>query len=241
MGKIALFFIICFSSFSQTHLNGVLKDSQNNPIASASVILKDASEQTVAYIYSNENGTYQISLKKTGTFSLNILAIGFEKQAIEIEINENTPKEIINNFILIEKINEIKEIIIQSNLPIIVKKDTVIFDPKAFMTGNEQTVEDMLKKIPGLNIDSNGTIKIGEQEIEKVMVDGDDMFEKGYKILTKNMPVNPINKVELYQNYSNNKHLKGIEKSKKVALNLTLKDNYKRIWFGNTSLGYGVV
>ena len=54
------------------------------------------------------------------------------------------------------------------------------------------------------------------------------------------MPVNPIENVELYQNYSNNKHLKGIENSDKVALNLTLKEDYKRLWFGNANLGYGL-
>jgi hypothetical protein len=67
------------------------------------------------------------------------------------------------------------------------------------------------------------------------------MFEKGYKILTKNMPVNPIENVEVYQNYSNNKHLKGIENSNKVALNLTLKEDAKRVWFGNMQAGYGLV
>ncbi len=115
-----------------------------------------------------------------------------------------------------------------------------MFNADSFKQGNEQVIEDLLRKIPGLNIDSDGTIKVGNQEIEKVMIDGDDMFEKGYKILTKNMPVNPVDKIELLQNYSNNKHLKGIENSEKVALNLTLKDDYKRTWFGNTNLGYGL-
>ena len=63
----------------------------------------------------------------------------------------------------------------------------------AFAQGNEQVVEDILKKIPGLNIDANGTIKVGNQEVEKVMIEGDDFFEKGYKILTKNMPAHPKN------------------------------------------------
>ena len=129
----------------------------------------------------------------------------------------------------------------QSRRPITIKKDTIVFDAKSFLQGNELVVEDLLKKIPGLNVLTDGTIKIGNQEVEKVMIDGDDFFEKGYKIVTKNMPVNPIDKVEVYQNYSNNKHLKGIENSEKVALNLTLKEDAKRIWFGNIFGGYGLV
>ena len=135
----------------------------------------------------------------------------------------------------------LQEVVVQSRRPITVKKDTIVFDAKSFLQGNEQVVEDLLKKIPGLNVLTDGTIKIGNQEVEKVMIDGDDFFEKGYKIVTKNMPVNPIDKVEVYQNYSNNKHLKGIENSEKVALNLTLKEDAKRIWFGNAFGGYGLV
>lgn len=72
------------------------------------------------------------------------------------------------------------------------------------------------------------------------MVEGDDFFEKGYKILSKNLPVNPLKNVEILKNYSNNKHLKGVENSDKVAINLTLEDDYKRQWFGNIQISYGV-
>ena len=121
----------------------------------------------------------------------------------------------------------------------VIKKDTIRFKTKFYTKGNEQTVEQLLKTIPGLNIDAEGTIKVGNQEIEKLMIDGDDLFEKGYKILSKNMPAYPIEEVELLKNYSNNRLLKGIENSNKVALNLKLKEKAKRVWFGNTELSYG--
>ena len=95
----------------------------------------------------------------------------------------------------------------------------------------------MLKKIPGLNIDDNGTVKIGDREVEKIMVDGDDFFNKGYKVLSKNMPAYPVEEVEVLKNYSNNKHLKGIENSEKVALNLKLDEKSKNLWFGNAEIG----
>ena len=165
----------------------------------------------------------------------------FENNKIKgVEIIKNNEIKIVN-FKLNTKSFKLEEVFIESKKPIVIKNDTIVFNAKSFLQGNEQVVEDLLKKIPGLNVNSDGTIKVGNQEIEKVMIDGDDMIEKGYKILTKNMPVNPIDKIELYQNYSNNKHLKGIENSNKVALNLTLKVDYKRQWFGNAFLGYGLV
>lgn len=65
------------------------------------------------------------------------------------------------------------------------------------------------------------------------MVEGDDLFEKGYKVLSKNMPAYPIKEVEVINNYLNNRLLKGIYESEKVALNLKLTDDAKNIWFGN--------
>jgi hypothetical protein len=131
------------------------------------------------------------------------------------------------------------EVIVQTKKPFVIRKDTISFKTNFFTDGTEQTVEALLKKIPGLQVDNEGTIKVGDQEIEKLMIDGDDLFERGYKILSKNMPAYPIEEVEILKNYSNNRLLKNIEKSNKVALNLKLDEKSKRVWFGNieTSLG----
>lgn len=244
MLKINYYFLfLCFSfciSFSQNLIKGEVKDKNNQSIISANLILNDKNGKIILYTYTDELGKYVLKTEKTGQFVLIASSMGFEQKSFDFLIeNKNEIKTI--DFILSPKITELKEIIITSKKPITIKNDTIIFNADSFKQGNEQVVEDLLKKIPGLNIDANGTIKVGNQEVEKVMIDGDDMFEKGYKILTKNMPVNPIDKVELYQNYSNNKHLKGIENSNKVALNLTLKEDAKRVWFGNISAGYGLV
>jgi hypothetical protein len=183
---------------------------------------------------------YNLKTTESGNLVLQFSSLSHKTLTVDLVINPET-KELSNDVVLTYEIEELDEVVLEYERPITIKKDTIIFDAKAFAQGNEETVEDLLRKIPGLNISADGTIKVGNQEIEKVMIEGDDFFEKGYKILTKNMPANPIATIELYQKYSNNKHLKGIEKSDKVALNLTLKDDFKRQWFGNINVGYGVV
>lgn len=226
--------------FSQNTIKGEVKDKNNQSIISASIILKDNTGKIITYTYTDELGKYELKTEKLGQFVLIASSMGFEQKSIDLTFgNINETKTI--DFILNPKVTELKEIILETKRPITIKNDTIVFNADSYKQGNEQVVEDLLKKIPSLNIDANGTIKVGNQEIEKVMIDGDDFFEKGYKIVTKNMPVNPIDKVELYQNYSNNKHLKGIENSDKVALNLTLKEDAKRVWFGNIQTGYGLV
>ena len=234
-----LFFSFFFSN-SQVIINGVLKSNTNKSIISASVILKENSGKIITYTYTDEFGKYSLKTEKTGQFVLTASSMGYEQKSIDVSIeNKNEIKSL--DFVLTPKETVLKEIIIETKRPITVRGDSIIFNADSFKQGNEQVVEDLLKKIPGLNIDANGTIKVGNQEVEKVMIDGDDMFEKGYKLLTKNMPVQPIDQVQLLQNYSNNKHLKGIENSNKVALNLSLKEDAKRVWFGNILAGYGLV
>jgi hypothetical protein len=226
------------NAISQTVIRGQINFSNNEKNLPVSVILKDQ-ENILAYTISDEYNRFEIQTNKTGNFEIVFSSISMETQKQDVVISK--PNQIIQkNVYLIYKPIELNEILIKSDKPIVVKKDTIVFTAKEFLNGNERVVEDLLRKIPGITVSDDGVIKIGNQEVEKIMIDGDDMFEKGYKILTKNMPVRPINKVELYQNYSNNKLLKGIENSQKVALNLRLKDDFKRQWFGNAELAYGV-
>ncbi|NHN25203.1 TonB-dependent receptor [Flavobacterium jejuense] len=239
--KLILFFTLLFNSiiFSQTTIKGKINfdnNEKNNPVT---IVLKQGGK-TIDYSYSNSDDTYILEINKFGFFTLVFSSLSFETEYINIEISSKI-KEIEKNILLTHKLIELNEVIVETNNPIKIKNDTIVFNAKSFIQGNEQVVEDLLKKIPGLTVTDDGKVRLGNQEIEKVMIDGEDFFERGYKIITKNMHVNPIDKVELYQNYSNNKHLKGIENSDKVALNLVLKEDAKHIWFGNALGGFGLV
>jgi hypothetical protein len=233
--------IVSHFGFCQTKIVGTVNNNFKQTLTSVNVTLQSTIDDSVlAYCFSDEKGNYEFIIDKLGKYNLIFSALNYETKTIHVELRKEQVN-IVENAILIYKPEELNEVIIQADRPLIVKKDTIVFDAKSFAQGNEQVVEDLLKKIPGITVSNEGVIKVGNQEIEKVMIDGDDFFEKGYKLLTKNMPANPIDKIELYQHYSNNKHLKGIENSDKVALNLRLKDDAKRQWFGNMQLGYGVV
>lgn len=242
MRHLFLLIVYCFTlnfSYSQTSITGKIFDDKKKVIPFTNVLLKNSENSIVAYTFSDEDGSYEIETNNHGNFNLVISAMGFERKIILIEITENT-KNMNFDVVLKEMPFELNEVIVNATKPITIKNDTIVFNVKSFFKGNEQVVEDLLKNIPGIQVSAEGTIKVGNQEVEKVMIDGDDFFEKGYKILTKNMPINPIEQVEVLQKYSNNKLLKGVEQSDKVALNLVLKADAKRQWFGNVNLGYGI-
>ncbi|WP_282115755.1 carboxypeptidase-like regulatory domain-containing protein [Cellulophaga baltica] len=242
--RVICFFILFFYaliSVAQMSVKGILYNSSSEVIPYVNVLLKNkGSNVVITYTFSDNNGSYQMQIPQSGIFTLSFSALGFKTKYVEIKLDKESPQMLLN-VTLQEELLQLNEVIVRSEKPISVINDTINFKAKFFTNGTEQNVEDLLKKIPGLTVDAQGTIKVGNQEIEKLMVDGDDLFEKGYKVLSKNMPAYPIEEVEILNNYSNNPLLKGIEESDKVALNLKLDEKSKRIWFGNLVLGYGLV
>lgn len=226
--------------YAQTAIEGVVKDTQDNPITSIGILAtKINSDTIVAYTYTNSQGEYSLIIREKGLYELTFDGLAYTKKTIKIEVGDQ--REIkMDDLLLYEEETQLDEVIIQADRPITIKKDTIIFNADAFSRGNEVVVEDLLKNIPGLEVDANGRITIQGKEVEKVMVGYDDFFDKGYTLLTKNMPSYAIDKVEVLQHYSNNRLLKGIEDSEKVALNLSLKENKKNILFGDLSLGHDI-
>ena len=225
----------CHITQAQTSLTSAVLDADQKPMSGINIILRD-SLQIVAYTNTDLSGKFFFNSIANGTYKLEIIAPGYEKTEFIVTVLEatsNLPKSII----LSQKILKLAEVIIESKNPITVKGDTIIIDAASFTNGKEKVVEDILKKLPGITVTPEGRIMIGNKEVEKVMIEGDDFFEKGYTMLTKNMPANPIDKINIINRYSKNKLLKGIEESEKVALNLTLKNDYKRVWFGNIEAG----
>lgn len=213
--------LIVEDSVSTNSLRGVMVQLLND-----NKILKTtfADAQGNFFFEQIPNGEYQVSIND----------LDYESEKIHLSIQKNSNSEIKIDIPIAYRSVELNEIFI-TRQKIKEKGDTIVFDAKLFAKGNEKVVEDLLKNIPGIKVEENGTIKINGKEIEKVMIEGDDFFEKGYKMVTQNMPSRAIDKVEVLQNYSHNPLMKGFENSDKVALNLTLEEGAKNQWFGDLS------
>lgn len=234
------FFCMC-SCYSQVTVSGVITNEQGDPLSLSNVIVNEPeTDKIITYAIADENGAYKVSFNilEEAQYTITFSSIGFKP--FKQTITKNDDLSSVLNVQLIEDNEILEEVIVYAERPIKVSKDTITFKTKNFTDGTETVAEDLLRKIPGISVSDDGTIKIGNQEVEKVMIENDDFFEKGYKTLTKNLPASPVEKVEILKRYSNNKLLKGIEESDKIALNLTLSDEAKRQWFGNLDLGYDV-
>ncbi|KAF2520194.1 outer membrane beta-barrel protein [Flavobacterium salilacus subsp. salilacus] len=236
MKYIFILFLCAISAFSQSTINGKVSDESTETLSGASILLKSTTGQIITYTITDKDGGYTLEVE-SGSYTLEANYLGYQKQSLTILLKDKEKR--VQNFTLKLRSEELKEVVIKYEQPVVLRGDTLVFDAKALSTGSEVVVEDLLKNIPGIVIEKDGTIKYNDRPIEKVMVDGDDLFNKGYSLLTRNMPNKPLDKVEVLQNYSNNKLLKGIEDSNAVALNLTIDEAYKNLWFGNIEIGYG--
>lgn len=234
-----LFLFINFFSFSQEiTLKGKIIDHQNRGIQSASVSLLDESEDILGYNFSDEEGNYFITFEKPkiGNVTLEVSCLGYHKTSKIIALSNLT-----HNFSLEEKNEELNEVVVESGRKIRIEQDTTTIKVASFGNKTELTVEDILKKLPGIEVLKDGTIKAHGKTIDKLLIEGEDMFDKNYKLLSKNLDAKVLDEVQIIDNFEDNPIFKKLNNSDKVALNLKLKKGLDNVWFGNITLGTGIV
>src|SRR5690606_24544689 len=106
-------------------------------------------------------------------------------------------QEIVNDFVLKEKVEDLNEVVLETWEKIKISKDTITFRASKFINGSEQVVEDLLKNLPGVEVLKNGNIKVNGKPIDKLLIEGDDLFDDKYKILSKNLDVKNISEVQI--------------------------------------------
>ena len=123
---------------------------------------------------------------------------------------------------------------IVSTMPVTIKGDTIIYNADSFTNGSERKLEDVLKKLPGVEVNDAGEIEIEGKRVEKVMIDGKDFFDGDSKLATKNIPSNAVDKIQVLRNYSDVGQLSGVQNNQdRFAINIKLKEGKKNFWFGD--------
>lgn len=235
----SILFILLFSQllFSQKKtITGKVLDTFKKEIANVSITVYDTNS-LISYGFTNEKGVFSISLDANYS-KVKVVAqiLGFSTSEKLISITQSNTNV---TFFLEEKEEKLEEVVLETWQKIKEKKDTIVYKATAFKDGSEQVVEELLKNIPGLEITSKGDIKVNGKSIDKLLIEGEDLFSSKYKLLTKNLDASVINEVEIINGFEDNPVLRSFQKSEKVALNLKLKNDKRNIWFGNVDVGLG--
>jgi len=232
-----LFLIVASTTFAQVKYEGVVTDSSGEPLEFANVIaINKESKVLESYAVTNDAGKYKLSLGKNTTYSIQVSYIGFTTFEIEVTTTEEA---LSKNFSLVED-NTLDEVELVYEMPVTISGDTITYNADSFKNGTERKLGDVLKKLPGVEVNDDGEIEVEGKTVGKVMVDGKDFFDGDSKLATKNIPANAIDKVQVLKNYSNNSQLSGVTNNQdNVAINIKLKEGKKNFWFGTVTAGVG--
>ena len=238
---IVLFFSAQFA-FSQTiKIEGIIKDSIGTPLELANVIaFVKGSNKVEAYSITNDKGLFRLVLPTNASYMFRVSYIGFETTTLDVEIPNGAANIENLNFSLKEEDNTLNEVELTFEMPITIKGDTIVYNADSFTNGTEKKLEDILKKLPGVEITEDGQIEIEGKIVSKVMVEGKDFFDGDSKIASKNIPSNAVDKIEVLRNYNEVTPMRGMgDDSDNIAINIRLKKGKENFWFGEITAGVG--
>lgn len=227
------FFLTITIAAQQFLIQGHVTDEYSTPLPNTVVTLNDENG-IIAFAHTNDEGFFSVSIDRTGEFQLILRKLDYLDFAQAIEIKSGQTDYNLDDIVLIKALIELGTAVIVGKRS--ADRDTITYRVENFRNGFELSIEDLLKQLPGFEIDREGRIKVNGEEISSVLVEGDDLFSNAYTVMTQNMPVQPVEEVELIRNYSKNKVLRGIQKSDEKVLNLKLKEEEKGKWTASATL-----
>ncbi len=241
MKKIQLFILLSFSSiiFSQNiRFEGVIKDSTGVGLEMANIMAVNQQTNTMdAYAITNENGKFILNLNANTSYTIKASYLGYENYQKTVQ----TGSANMNFNVVLKEGILLKGVEIVHEMPVTISGDTIIYNADSFKNGTERKLEDVLKKLPGVEVNKDGEIEIEGKKVQKVMVEGKDFFDGDTKLATKNIPADALDKIQVLRNYNEISNLKGLENNEEsVALNIKLKEGKKNFWFGDMTAGIGV-
>lgn len=235
-----LLLVIAYYSSAQEYvlIKGQTRDSTLAVIPFANVLAIDTTTNEMeSFAVTGVDGNFQLRLRSGKAYELKVTYVGFVPYQEYIKLDA-TPEE---PFIIIlkESVNKLDEVTVVADMPVLVRGDTISYKAEAFTDGDERKLGDIIEDLPGFEIDDNGEIQVQGQRVEKVLVDGKEFFEGDTKLATQNIPADVVDRIQLLQNYNDIAPLQGIGNDDRLALNIELKEDKKRIVFGDVEVGGG--
>jgi len=208
-------------------------------MAGATISLTDLSDSSSAgYTLATAKGVFQFTLDK-GKYQVVITFQGFQPFVKTFSLTPEKPVMDFGNVILKEKGDMLQEVIVVQP-PIKVNKDTVEYNAGSFKTKPNAVVEDLLKKLPGVQVDKNGAITAQGESVTRVLVDGKRFFGDDPKLATKNLPPDIVDKIQVFDDLSDQSKFTGFDDGNRVkTINITTKKDKRKGYFGKMVAGVG--
>jgi len=246
MKKILLSLCLIVTSLSwlagqtgKLRINGTVVDSSATPLVGATVTLMHAADSVLAgFATTQADGGFLIGRLKKDNYLLRITYIGYENYSQQIELKKEMDLGAIQ---LAEESEILKEVLVKGDrVPVVINGDTIEYNADAFKTQPNAVVEDLLKRLPGVEVERDGTVRAQGEQVNQILVDGKEFFGTDPKVATKNLPADAIDKVQVFNRKSDRSEFSGVDDGQRQkTINLELKEDKKKGAFGRVTGGGG--
>ena len=244
--SLSLFFsTLCLVVFAQTNTNGItvsgnIADSTaKQPLKNASIrILRLSDSSLIAAGLSKDDGSFSISKVAAGTYVLWVSYQGYETFQKAITVGNDSAIN-IGNIYLQTKAHELKGVTVTA-APVEIKNDTVQFNAGMYHTKPNGTIEDLLKKMEGVEVDKQGNVKAQGETVQRVLVNGKRFFGDDPKMATQNLPADIVDKIQVFDQLSDQSSFTGFDDGNRTkTINIVTKLNARKGYFGKFTAGAG--
>jgi outer membrane receptor protein involved in Fe transport len=224
------------------YIQGVVSDSTTKePIPFVTIrLLNQTDSAYIKGIATDERGSFRLAAP-AGKYILDVSFIGYKKFLKEFETFPKNPDHSFGDIYLEEDVVQLKEAVIEAKVPdILVKGDTIEYNANSYSSQESDMLQDMMKNIPGVEVDAEGNITANGKPVKKILVDGKEFFGNDIPMALANLPANMIKKLQLYKEQSETAQVTGFkDKDPDQVLNLVVKEELKQSIFGEVKGGYG--
>lgn len=198
-------------------LSGVVKDPAGNGVSGVAVMATDSADNYLAYVITDNSGEYALDFPEDATDSIKFTGMGYGSVAFAARNLGDSLAVTMH-----EEEFVLKEVVVEV-APVRAYGDTLTYNVASFSSASDRTIEDVIRKLPGVSVENNGTILYNGESINKFYIEGMDMLGGRYALATRNISPGDVASVNVYENHQPVKVLKDIQLSDKAALNLKLK------------------
>lgn len=212
------------------------------PIAGATVTVLDKKDSSlVSFTMTGSDGKFEIKGIANGAYRLMITHVNYYNSNHFFSISDSSKNPELGNLVMNDRSKVLEEVVLASEAPpVTVINDTIQYNAGSFKTAPNASVEQLLKKLPGVQVEKDGSIKAQGEKVTKVLVDGKEFFGNDPKVATKNLPADAVDKVQVYDKQSDQAQLTGFDDGNyEKTINLKLKKDKKKGMFGKVNAGAG--
>jgi hypothetical protein len=241
-----LLMMLSSAAIAQSKFNikgAIIEKGTNEAVPSATVrILSLPDSAYVTGASTGLDGSFKISNVKKGKYALKVTFIGYQEHTISLDLTKKDEKTVdIGYLTLVENSKLLKETVVSANASQVqVSGDSLVYNASAYRVAEGSALEELVKKLPGAEIDDDGNIKINGKTVKKIMVDGKEFFLNDTKVALKNIPTNIIERLKTYDKKSDLAQMTGIDDGEEeTVLDIQVKKGMNNGWVGNIDAGLG--